>query len=173
MLVPGCGGSSGSGSATSTQTESTSTMGAPQTSAKVLAELRAAARAKRKRRERAIRRRAESRLKREEARRSAERAKVQEAKQSHPFHNEARSCGSYSGKDRFACEDSYEICSAEAPRVVEQSYHEEGPNFEEWAIHYAKETYTGHANPYEDLVWQAGYAGCLEAMAAEYEKLYG
>jgi hypothetical protein len=173
LLAPGCGGSSGAGSATSTQTESTITTAAPQTSAKTLTELRAAARAKRKRRERTIRRRAESRLKKEATRRRAERAKVQKAKQSHSFHNEARACGSYSGKDRFACEDSYEICSAEAPRVVEKSYHEEGPNFEEWAVHYAKETYIGHANPYEDLVWQAGYAGCLEAMAAESEKLYG
>lgn len=121
----------------------------PEYRAKTPAELRTAARLKEKRQE------------------------ARKAKESRPFHNEARACGSYGGKDRFACQDSYEICSAEAPRVVEKSYHEEGPNFEEWAIHYAKETYTGHADPYEDLVWQAGYAGCLEAMSAEYEKQYG
>jgi hypothetical protein len=99
--------------------------------------------------------------------------KVRTTAESRPFHNKARACGSYSGKDRFACEDSYEICAAEAPHVVEKSYHEEGPSFEEWAFHYAKGTYTGHADPYEDLVWQAGYAGCLEAMAAESERLHG
>jgi antirestriction protein len=102
-----------------------------------------------------------------------EEPKAQSSGGPHPFHNEARACGSYSGKDSFACEDSYEICSAEAPRIVERSYHEEGPDFEEWAIHYAKETYTGHVDPYEDLIWQAGYAGCLEAMSAESEKLHG
>jgi hypothetical protein len=113
----------------------------------------------------------------EEAERRVERRHAREearkARESRPQHTEARACGSYSGKDSFACEDSYEICSLEAPSVVEKAYHEEGPSFDSWAMHYAKETYTGHANSFEDIVWEAGYAGCLEAMYAEYEKLYG
>jgi hypothetical protein len=41
-----------------------------------------------------------------------------------------------------------------------------------FAVRYAKEMYVGHADPYEDLVWEAGYAGCLAALYGEYDKLY-
>jgi hypothetical protein len=94
------------------------------------------------------------------------------AGQSSSPNSEASTCGSYGGKNAFACEDSYEVCSIEAPAVVEKAYHEQGPSFDSWALHYAKETYTGHANPFEDIVWEAGYAGCLAAISAEYERLY-
>lgn len=183
FLLAGCGGSA---SSASNSTASPQVAAKPEPKAKTPAEKQAEARAAMKRRdqkkreEQRNRLEAEKTLKEEEAAHQAERRhtreearKAQKARENRPQHNEARACGSYSGKDSFACEDSYEICSLEAPSVVEKAYHEEGPSFDSWAMHYAKETYTGHANSFEDIVWEAGYAGCLEAMYGEYEKLYG
>jgi hypothetical protein len=55
-----------------------------------------------------------------------------------------RRCQTCAGRSRIRRTDSRrrrEGCSIEAPAVVEKAYHEAGPSFDGWAIHYAKETH--------------------------------
>lgn len=79
---------------------------------------------------------------------------------------EATTCGSYGGVSGGACKLAYEICSAEAKQVVESYYHGTGtPSLDTYAEHYANENSTEEA-------WEGGFAGCLGALMAEYERLY-
>ena len=110
--------------------------------------------------------------KQQEERQVQKEEETTEEQASQPKNTEAKACGSYSGKDSYACEDSYTICAGEAQGVVERYYTGEGTSLDQFAESYAKETYVGHADPYEDLVWQAGFAGCLAALMDEYDTLY-
>jgi hypothetical protein len=174
LLMSGCGGSSD-------QTSTSQPPGPTQAEEKAETKVKRETIQQEARREQQELRR-EANRKRISREMAQQREEAEEARARHkratenqvPHNTEAKACGSYTGKDAFACEDSYEICSFDAKQVVEGYYHETSAvSLDAYAMHYAKETYVGHADPYEDLVWQSGYAGCLAALMDEYDTLYG
>jgi len=80
-------------------------------------------------------------------------------------HSESATCDLSTATDRSNCQLAYTACSVDAPKNVQRYYNGDGPNLDTIATRYAHSIWGSSG-----FAWQAGYAGCLGALFAEYDR---